>query len=187
MSTRGAMTAVFVCALAVGSLRTLHAQVAAGALTGQVIDHAGASVPGATISAREVRTNMVRAVVSGADGGYAIVSLSPGLYRIRTELSGFRPVVRDGVTVSTGETVRLDFQLEVGGLSETVTVTGDAPVLRTNSASLGQVVDSRAIGGLPLNGRSFISLATLAPGVAMPPPPAAALPRINGGRPRTNE
>ena len=111
----------------------------------------------------------------------------PGAYRVRVELSGFRPLVREGVRLATGETVRLDLQLELGGLTEALTVTADAPLLRSETSALGQVVDNRKIVDLPLNGRSFITLASLAPSVAMPPAPAAPLPRINGGRPRTNE
>ena len=104
---------------------------------------------------------------------------------MRVELSGFRPLTREGVRLATGETVRLDFELEVGGLTEAVTVTADAPLLRSETSGLGQVIDNRKVVDLPLNGRSFITLAGLAPGVALPP--GSSLPRINGGRPRTNE
>ena len=84
-----------------------------------------------------------------------------------------------------GETAQLDVALEVGDVREQVTVTGDAPMIRTATASLGAVVDHAQVVQLPLNGRSFILLASLAPGVAMPA--SSPLPRINGGRPRTNE
>ena len=106
---------------------------------------------------------------------------------MRVELSGFRPLTREGVRLATGETIRLDLQLELGALTEAVTVTADAPLLRSETSGLGHVIDNRKVVDLPLNGRSFITLASLAPGVALPPPPAAPLPRINGGRPRTNE
>jgi hypothetical protein len=109
------------------------------------------------------------------------------VYRIRTELSGFRTLLREGVRVSTGETVPLPLQLQVGNVSEAVTVIADAPLLRGETSGLGLVIGNGTIVALPLNGRSFIALASLAPGVAVPPPPAAPLPRINGGRPRTNE
>ena len=163
------------------------AQIGAGALAGDVVDQAGAAVPGATVTVTAVGTGRSRTVVTGQNGGYVVPGLAPGSYRVRVELSGFRPLIRDGIRLATGETVRLDVQLEVGALTEAITVTADAPLLRSETSGLGHVVDNRRVVDLPLNGRSFITLASLVPGVALPPPPAAPLPRINGGRPRTNE
>ena len=136
---------------------------------------------------RRSAQRLTRTAVTGPDGGYSIPALPPGTYRIRAELSGFRTLIREGVRIATGETVRLDLQLQLGSVTEAVTVTADAPLLRSGTSGLGHVIDNRKIVDLPLNGRSFIALASLAPGVAVPPPPAAPLPRINGGRPRTNE
>lgn len=179
---------VCVCALVLWGIATpLHAQVGAGTMTGRVIDQAGADVPGAVVTATHFGTKLTRTAVTTSDGGYSIPSLPPGTYRVRAELRGFRTVMREGVRLSTGETLRLDLQLEIGNLSETVTVSADAPLLRGGTSGLGHVIDNRKIVDLPLNGRSFIALAALAPGVAVPPPSAAPLPRINGGRPRTNE
>ncbi|MBI2188350.1 MAG: carboxypeptidase regulatory-like domain-containing protein [Acidobacteria bacterium] len=166
---------------------SIHAQLGAGALSGQLIDQAGDSVPGVFLTATEVGTALTRTAVTGTDGGYSIPALPPGTYRVRAEVSGFRTLIREGVRLATGETVRLDLQLEVGSVTEAVTVRADAPLLRSGASGLGHVIDNRKIVDLPLNGRSFIALASLAPGVAVPPPPAAPLPRINGGRPRTNE
>jgi hypothetical protein len=163
----------------------LSAQVAAGRLTGLVIDEADAPVPGATVIVTAVETNRARQLVSDTAGRYEAAALSPGIYRVRVEQSGFRPLVRDGIRVATGETIRLDVRILVGGVGETVQVRADAPLLRGETASLGQVIDHEKIVQLPLNGRSFITLAGLAPGVALPP--GSSLPRINGGRPRTNE
>jgi hypothetical protein len=111
-------------------------------------------------------------------------ALAPGEYRIDVVLSGFRPIRREGIRVETGTTIRLDFTLVIGTLTDATTVTARAPVLRA-TASLGQVISEEKVEALPLNGRSFITLASLVPGVAVPP--ASPLPRINGGRPRTNE
>src|SRR3954466_9140558 len=163
----------------------LHAQVGAGALAGNVSDAGGSRVPGATVTVTAAATGRTRIVSSAADGGYTVSGLAPGTYNVRFELSGFRPIERRGVTIATGESVRLDATLTVGGVAETVTVTGDASMLRNNTASLGQVIDNQKVVELPLNGRNFITLAGLAPGVALPP--NSSLPRINGGRPRTNE
>src|SRR5229473_1767692 len=95
------------------------------------------------------------------------------------------PMRREGIRLSTGEKARIDFELAVGALREQVTVTADAPMIRAETASLGTVVENEQVVQLPLNGRTFITLASLAPGVALPP--NSTLPRINGGRPRTNE
>lgn len=165
----------------------VHAQIGAGTISGRVNDQAGDSVPGVIVTATEMNTALSRGAVTSAEGDFSIPSLAPGTYRVRAELSGFKTLVREGVRVATGEGVRLDLQLELGRLTETVTVRADAPLLRGETSGLGHVIDNRKIMDLPLNGRSFISLAALAPGVAIPPPPAAPLPRINGGRPRTNE
>ncbi len=175
----------WVCALAVAA--PLGAQIGAAALAGAVVDQAGAAVPGAIVTVVATGTNLSRTAVTGQDGAYTVPGLAPGLYQVRVELNGFRRLIREGVRLATGETVQLDLQLVVGGVTEAVTVTADAPLLRSETAALGQVVDNRKVVDLPLNGRSFIALATLAPGVAMPPAPAAQFPRINGGRPRTNE
>jgi Carboxypeptidase regulatory-like domain/TonB dependent receptor len=163
----------------------LTAQVGAGDITGIVKDEAGAGVPGATVTVTEVRTNRQRRVVSSLGGVYTAPSLAPGEYRVDVALTGFKPVRRAGIHLSTGEKARIDFDLAVGRLSEQVTVTADAPMLRAVTASLGTTVAHDQVVQLPLNGRAFILLAGLAPGVALPP--NSQLPRINGGRPRTNE
>jgi Carboxypeptidase regulatory-like domain len=163
------------------------AQIGGAGLAGRVVDQAGAAMPGATVTITAVGTNQSRTTVTGREGTYVVTGLTPGIYGLRVELAGFRPLLREGIRLATGETVRLDLQLELGALTEALTVVGDAPLLRSETSGLGHVIDNRKIVDLPLNGRSFITLASLAPGVAVPPPPAAPFPRINGGRPRTNE
>jgi len=178
------------CAAAIvtwGLAAGARAQVGTAVLTGHVLDQSGDPLPGTTVVLTDVGTRRTRTAVTQPDGGYLLAAVSPGTYRIRAELSGFRALVRDGVLLSTGETVRLDLQLQVGAVSEAVTVYADAPLLRGDTSGLSHVIDHRRVVELPVNGRSFIALASLAPGVAVPPPPAAPLPRINGGRPRTNE
>ena len=172
---------LFCAWLAAGSA---HAQVGGGQITGIVTDEARAAVPGATVVAVNVETAAFRQTVSSVAGIYTLAGLAPGTYRLEVNVDGFRPVRRQGIQLETGETVRLDVELAVGGVSETITVAGDTPLQRT-TASVGQVVTEEKVTALPLNGRSFITLAALAPGVALPP--ASQFPRINGGRPRTNE
>ena len=165
----------------------VEAQIGSGAFVGNVVDQAGAAVPGATIIVTAAGTKLTRTGITNQDGSYRFPGLPPGSYQVRVEMSGFQPLTREGVRVATGETVRVDVRLKIGQLSEGVTVIADAPLLRSEASGLGHVVDHRRLVDLPLNGRSFVSLASLVPGIALPPPPAAPLPRINGGRPRTNE
>ena len=170
-----------VCFLTSG---TAFAQIGGGQISGLVADGAGGVLPGATVTATHSSTGATRSAVTSSAGLYALGGLRPGEYRVDVELSGFRSARREGIRVETGTTRQLDVVLMVGGLAETVTVSADASRLRA-TASLGQVVSEQAIPALPLNGRTFITLATLSPGVALPP--ATQFPRINGGRPRTNE
>ncbi len=164
---------------------TVAAQVAAGEITGIVKDHDNVPVSGAAVTVTEVQTERQRVVTTTRDGVYAAPSLAPGLYRVDVELAGFKPTRREGIRLTTGEKARVDFDLLVGEVHELVMVSADAPMLRAESASLGSVVEHEQVVQLPLNGRTFILLAGLAPGVALPP--NSQLPRINGGRPRTNE
>ena len=166
---------------------SVAAQIGGSALTGIVVDQAGAAVPGAMLTITSAETNLRRTTLTSGDGTYVVPGLVPGSYSVRVELNGFRPLTREGILLATGETLRLDLRLELGAVTEAITVTAGAPVLRSETSGLGHLVDNRKIIQLPLNGRSFITLATLVPGVAVPPSPAAPFPRINGGRPRTNE
>src|SRR5262249_33480788 len=171
--------AIYVVAIAPAA----WAQVASGEITGLVRDPAGAAIPGVTITVTERRTNLQRVVVSNGDGVCPAASLGPGEYRIDVELSGFKPIRREGLRLATGEKARIDFDLAVGSLQEQITVVADAPIVRAETASLGTVVENEQVVQLPLNGRLFIMLASIIPGVALPP--NSVLPRINGGRPRT--
>jgi hypothetical protein len=166
-------------------LAALLAQAGSGTLTGVVRDQAGAVVAGARVAVTALATGARRDVVSTADGVYAAPNLPPGDYRVDVERDGFAPARRDDVRVATGETIRLDLVLAVAGIEAEVSVRAPLPVLREERASLGALVEHRNIVELPLNGRSFVTLASLAPGVALPP--GSQFPRINGGRPRTNE
>ena len=115
-------------------LRPLRAQVAAGEITGIVKDQAGAAVPGATVTVTNVATNRQRVVVSSGDGVYTAPSLPPGDYRVDVELSGFKPMRRDGHPAVDGrEGARSTSTLAVGDVREQVTVTADAPMLRAET------------------------------------------------------
>ncbi len=177
------LTGMVACALA-GFAGMAEAQVGGSQITGIVVDASQAAAPGATVTAANIETAWSRTTVTTQAGAFTLAGLPPGTYRVTIERQGFKPIVRTGVRLETGETVRLDVELSPGGPSESILVTADAPLLRAN-ANLGAVVSAAQVGALPLNGRTFITLAALSPGVALPP--ASQLPRINGGRPRTNE
>jgi hypothetical protein len=180
VGVRGGVVAWALVALAAAA----QAQVGSGQMTGRIKDADGGAVPGATVTVTNIATGISRVSMSSSSGVYTVAGLAPGSYRLEVELSGFRPVRREGVPVETGTTLRVDVDLQVGSVSEVVTVTAAAPTLRA-TASLGTVVSDDTIEALPLSGRSFITLTSLVPGVALPP--ASQFPRINGGRPRTNE
>ena len=165
--------------------RSSAAQAGRAELTGQVRDQAGAAVPQSRVTVTEVTTNVSVVVTTGPSGVFNFPSLRPGSYRIGAEAAGLRPKAREGVRLATGERTRVDFTLAVGAFDDTTTVTADATLLQTESSSLGEVVDNRSVMQLPLNGRSYLPLVALVPGVALPP--GSAFPRINGGRPRVNE
>ena len=161
------------------------AQAGRGEITGIVRDPQGAAVVEARISATETGTNLTLTGVVSSTGVYTITNLRPGAYRVTVEAPGFRRIARDGIELATGERLRIDFELELGEAREEITVTEDAPLLRADAATLGHVIRNRTIVDLPLNGRSFVALVALAPGVSLPP--GSAFPRVNGGRPRVNE
>jgi outer membrane receptor protein involved in Fe transport len=142
---------------------------ATGQINGLVTDTSGAVLPGVTIEATNTATGAVRSAVSGNDGGYTIPLLQPGVYNVRAELAGFRVGLQEGVRVTVTETARAVFQLEVGQISETVTVTADATLVETSNATHGIVIDQQKVVDLPLNGRNFTQLGTLIPGVVAPP------------------
>jgi Carboxypeptidase regulatory-like domain/TonB dependent receptor len=162
-----------------------HAQISSGSISGLARDRDGAPLAGVVIDITTTAGTPVRSVGTSTDGRYLAAALTPGRYDLTARLPGFRSVHHQAVPVSTGETVSIDLLLEVGGIETSVVVTGHADDRSRHSAGLGQAVSAEQAQRLPLNGRSFISLAALAPGVALPP--GSSLPRINGGRPRTNE
>src|SRR5437660_2208600 len=154
-------------------------------LTGQIMDSSGAAILSARVTVTEVDTGIFASTSSGADGVYVFAGLRPGAYKLVVEATGFSQLEQSGINLRTGDRDRVDVHLTPGKITEVVNVTADAPLLQAESGSLRHVVVQQEIQDLPLNGRSFVQLATLSPGVALPP--GTLLPRINGGRPRTNE
>ncbi len=141
------------------------AQEFRGTITGRVTDPQDAVVPGTRVLATQVETGARYQTVASADGQYALPFLAPGNYSLSAEAGGFRGYRRDGLRVGTNERVEIDVRLEVGSTAETVTISAEAPLLQTSTASLGQVINEKQVENMPLNGRSPMMLAQLAVGV----------------------
>lgn len=135
-------------------------------LSGTVVDQSKAVLPGATVTATNVATNQSRTAVTEADGRYAIPALPPGTYTVKAELPGFVAQVHEGLVLSLGASVDLDFTLAVAGTAEEVTVTGEAPLVDVQQTAVSTVVSQQQIESLPINGRNFISFSIITPGVS---------------------
>jgi outer membrane receptor protein involved in Fe transport len=142
---------------------------ATGSISGTAKDDSGAVLPGVTIEATNAGTNAARTATTGPDGFFTIPLVQPGTYNVKASLSGFSTFSRSGVKVNVSETALVNVSMKVGGQSETVEVTGQAPLIETGNATLGIVIDEKKIVELPLNGRNFAQLGTLIPGVVAPP------------------
>jgi hypothetical protein len=173
---------VFLATLVITALPA-SAQIAAD-LHGRVTDASGAGVPNAQVVLTEASTNAHRQTTTSGSGDYAFSHLNPGAYQVDVAANGFKRLSRNGINASVGQTVNADLVLSVGA-DETVTVTADAPLLQASVADIETHIPGTTVVAIPLNSRNFINLTTLAPGVELPP--GTVLPRINGGRPRTNE
>ena len=136
-----------------------------GEITGAVSDSSGAIVVAAAVTATNVSTNAVRKVETNQNGVYSIPFLVPGTYNVRAESPGFKASARNGVVLQVGATARLDFTLEVGDISQQVEVVGGAPLLTTENAATGTVIENKRIVELPLNGRNYLQLVALSTNV----------------------
>lgn len=166
---------------------TASAQTGAAALTGIVTDESGAAVPGATVTATNQATNVDYTAVSNQAGNYIITSVPVGTYVVRAELARFKTAATRPIQAEARQTVRLDFRLELGALEETVEVHADSPVLKTETATVGEVISGTTLQALPLNGRNSGQLSLLLTGVVTPNPSSfTAVRNFGGGRPFVN-
>ena len=142
------------------------AQVDTGSLVGMVKDASGALLPGVTVTATNTDTGIATATKTEQNGDYVITPLHIGRYSVSVEATGFLREIRKDIVLDVQQTIRLDFSLKVGSVSETMVVSGAPPLLETESASLGNVVTAETVEELPLNGRRYTDLAELTSGVA---------------------
>ncbi|MGE5813466.1 MAG: TonB-dependent receptor, partial [Acidobacteriota bacterium] len=154
-----------------------------------MLDEQGAGVPGATVTARNGQTGFSRSETSDEAGVYRLTGLPVGTYELRIELTGFQPLTKPNVEVNVSQTLALDFTMRLAALAESVTVTGETPLIETTSSSVGGIVDVRRVESLPLNGRQFANLAATIPGVGLgfhsdPTKSTQYSPQIGGGNGR---
>lgn len=142
---------------------TAWAQATTGEITGRVVDASQQVVPGASVTARNEGTGFTRTTISGGTGDYLLTLLPPGRYTVKAELQGFKTASVTNVEVNVGRTHTLALTLEVGNLTDTVTVTSQAAMIETTRSDLSGVVTPREIQSLPVLNRTFASLATVMP------------------------
>jgi carboxypeptidase family protein/TonB-dependent receptor-like protein len=143
----------------------LRAQVTTGTILGVVTDSTGAVVPGASLNLKNVETGISRTATSDNTGRYRAAQLALGSYEVTVEASGFQTAVRSGITLTVGREATVDFALQVGAVSERITVSGEAPLIETTNSTVSNLVDEKTMRDLPLNGRSYADLTSIQPGV----------------------
>ncbi|MGB9181360.1 MAG: carboxypeptidase regulatory-like domain-containing protein, partial [Pyrinomonadaceae bacterium] len=146
-----------------------QSQATTGNIEGRVMDPQGAAVPNASVTATNQATGLEKNATSDDEGNYRLILLPPGSYTVRATGQGFAQTELRDVSVTVGGLTPLEVKLSVGGASESVTITGEAPVVETSRTSISTTVNTRAIENLPVNGRNYLDFATLTPGVIRDP------------------
>jgi hypothetical protein len=144
----------------------VHAQKTSGQITGTVLDQTGAALPDTTVTVTQIGTGLSREVKSNQDGNYTVADLPIGVYRISVAHSGFKEGIVESVTVNVATTTRQDLTMEVGDVGEKVEVVASEIQVETETGAVGGVVNGEQVRELPLNGRSFVQLTQLQPGVS---------------------
>jgi Carboxypeptidase regulatory-like domain/TonB dependent receptor len=165
------------------------AQQTTGTITGRILDEQGAALPGATVIGKNTETGFTRASTTDAEGVYRLTALPVGTYDLTVELTGFSKFEQKGVILNVAQTLDVNVALKVAAVQETVTVTGQSPIIEASSSSVGGVVDVGRIENMPLNGRQFANLAATIPGVQLgyhsdPTKSTQYSPQIGGGNGR---
>ena len=140
-------------------------QIPTGEIAGIVNDPSQAAIAGASVTVKNEATGEIKTTVTGVRGEYLVSQLPPGMYRVVANKDGFRTVERDHLELTALQSLRVDFALPVGQISEHVTVTGEVTQVDTRTSSVGMLVDDRRVRDLPLNGRNIVDLAQMVPGV----------------------
>ncbi len=188
---RQSLSYLALCLLVLGTGSRVFASTSA-TITGRVTDQQELVVPGAQVQATNILTNVSYFGETNADGLYRISNLPPGEYRLIIQKDGFSSIAKPGVELHVQDIITLNFFMQVGSVAQTVTVESGVPLVRTESGSVGTIIDRRFVERLPLNGRSFNTLLQLTPGVVVariPPnrgPNEAGQFSVNGQRTTSN-
>jgi hypothetical protein len=161
----GVLRVVAVVVVSIVSVSPAFGQGAVAEINGNAVDQTGAALPGATVTITDEATGLTRTGVANESGRFVIPAVTPGRYTIRAELSGFQTQTRSGVTILVGQAITLNFTLPIGGLTDVVTVTGEAPLIEVTQTQIGANITSQAIDDLPTQGRQQYALLALVPGM----------------------
>ncbi len=164
---RAVCAALLILFVAVLFNATTSAQVITGQISGIVKDKTGAALPGVTVTVINQQTTLERTAATDQDGFYLVTNLPPGSYRVRVEHRGFKTYSGDNIQLTAGERVSVNPALEVGELTETVTIAAAGEKVESESGSVGQLIDGSQVRELSLNGRNLMTLLMVVPGVAV--------------------
>jgi hypothetical protein len=162
-------TALSVLGFILYAVSALSAQQGTSSIAGKVTDAQGGVLPGVNIVVTNEDTGVFREVITGAEGSYAVTQIVPGRYRITATLEGFKVLDRRGVSLTVGQTTTLNLAMEVGGLAETLTVTGEAPLVDVSSATVGGHISADELNDLPSANRNYMAFVGNVPGTVFVP------------------
>ena len=160
----------------------LQAQVESGKVVGTVRDATGAVVAEAAVTVTETQTNAESKTTSNSGGEYVVTELKPGTYTVKAEREGFKTAVQTAFKLDINQVIRVDLTLVVGSVQEEVLVTAAEPLVESETSSIGQVIDESRVHELPINGRNFMQLAYLSPGVNMGPASTGSTGNVQQGQ-----
>ena len=166
MSSR-LLVSTLVVLLAVSSTAAAQTQITTGVIQGSVSDATGASLPGVSVEARNLDTNIARTLVTESDGRFVFLQLPPGNYRVTFTLQGFATLVQENLQLTVGQAINLPVSMKVSGVAETVTVTTATPVIESSRSAAATTLNQTTIETIPILGRKFEDLLTLTPGVSV--------------------
>lgn len=165
MKTATLLRAICIALLLVFGQVVLTAQTTSATVTGSVSDQSGASIGSASVVLENLETHIRSSAVTNSSGFYRVSGLLPGLYRATVSKNGFKTVIRDRIELHGQDEIAINYSLQVGSITESVTVTSAAPLLQSDSATVSTVIENQQIQNTPLNGRNVMNLAALTPGV----------------------